>query len=96
MENKSGDMFTLFIFFLVQKALPQLHFVLIMKSEFVSIMTNGGTCHYQQTVHGYNSQTFRNFATQLVCSHQRNSSYLFPPYFHFAVDVNCQQCSLKP
>lgn len=38
MENKSGNTFYTF-FFLLEKALPQLHFVLIMKSEFVFIMT---------------------------------------------------------
>ncbi len=88
MENKSGDKFTLFSF--VQKALPQLHFVLIMKSEFVSIMTNGGSSHYQQTVLRYNSQTLRNSTTQPVCSHQRNSLYLFPTLFSF-----CCCCKLS-
>lgn len=81
--------FSIFFFF-VQKALPQRHFVLIMKSEFVSVMTNGGSCHYQQRVLRYNSQTRRNSTTQPVCSHQRNSLYLFPTIFSF-----CCCCKLS-
>lgn len=88
-------MFTLFHFcFLVQKALPQLHFVLIMKSGFVSIMTNGGSCHYQQTVFG-TTPKHRETPQHSRCAPIRDSHYLFPPYFHFAVVVNCQQCSMK-
>lgn len=100
MENKSGDMFSLhfifclfFFFFPVQKTLPQLHFVLIMKSGFVSIMTNCGSCHYQQTVLGYNSQTLRKSTTQPECSHQRNSHY--PPPFLFSFSGCCKLSAMQ-
>lgn len=57
--------FFFFFFTFVQKAPPQLHFVLIMKRWFVFITTHRGSCRYQQTVFTYNSPT------QPACSQKK-------------------------
>lgn len=67
-KQKRWHVYSFHFFFLVQKMLPQLHFVLIIKRCFVFIMTHRGSCHYQQTVLRYNSPS------QPVCSHK-----LYPP-----------------
>lgn len=93
--NVSEGVPSLFGFFVI-KALPQLHFVLIIKSGFVFIMTNGGSCHYQQTVLRYDSKTLPNSPAQPMCSHQRNSHYLFAPLFSFCCCCKLSAMQQKP
>lgn len=81
-----------FFFFLVQKALSQLHFVLIMKRGFVPIMTNSGSCLYQQTVLRYNSKLHN---TASVLPSGETAAAYFTPIFILLLLLTVSNASWK-